>query len=409
MRAVFLDRDGVITKDPGFVHYNRLELLPGAAEAIRHLNKNFLVIIVTNQPIVARGIMSEDELAAAHEKLAASLGGAKIDAFYFCPHHPEKHHADIPAHAMKYRVVCNCRKPGTGMIEQACKDFDIDLSESFVVGDLASDIEMGKAAACKTVSIGSVRDSDYAAANLLDASKIIDPPFKAVILAGGRGERLKPLTDTIPKPMIKINNKPVLQHQIEVLRQSGIKDIIVCGSYLIEKIKDYFGSEWKGVHIEYPNEPEQLGSGGAVKNAAAYLRDVNRFIVINGDKMIGRFDFRKIIEFDLQKKGFATLLVRETDHPLDSDILKLDGNNRVLEFIGRGQDTYKTSNSGIVIAGPSLLDHIPNGNINIEKDVMFQLVKEKYIYGFLMPSNWFVKDMGTPERLAAVRERFEVS
>ncbi|HLC67701.1 MAG TPA: HAD-IIIA family hydrolase [archaeon] len=409
MKAVFLDRDGVITKDPGFNRYDRLELLPGAAEAIKRLNEKYIVIVVTNQPVVARGIMTEDEIRSRHERLAAELAkhGAKIDAFYFCPHHPEKHHADIPEHAMKYRIECACRKPGTGMIDQACKDFDIDLPGSFVVGDRASDIEMGKAAGCRTIFIGG-GEADYVASGILDASKIINPDVTAVILAGGRGERLRPLTDTMPKPMIKIAGKPVLQHQIEILRDADITDIVVCGSYLIDNIKEYFGSEWEGVHIEYPDEPDRLGSGGAIRNAYKYLKDADRFIIINGDKMIGKFDFRRMIEFDLQKKCFATVLVRETDHPLDSDIIRLEG-DRVIQFIGRGQDLYRTSNSGIIIAGQSLIKLIPEGVSNIEKDILFRLVGEKDIYGFMLPSGWFVKDMGTPERLASVRAIFEVS
>ena len=106
--------------------------------------------------------------------------------------------------------------------------------------------------------------------------------MKAVILAGGRGERLKPLTDNLPKPMLPINGKPVIEYQIELLKKAGINDIIICGQYLFEKIINYFGNGEKlGVKIQYIKEKIPLGTGGAIKNAEGFIND--DFLLLNGD------------------------------------------------------------------------------------------------------------------------------
>jgi D,D-heptose 1,7-bisphosphate phosphatase len=421
-KAVFLDRDGTITKDDKnlIIRSEDLLLEDGASEAIRILNKlDFKVVVVTNQPQIARGICSEDDVKKINAKMVDDLAAldAKIDAVYFCPHHPEMH-SDVPEHAKKYRILCECRKPGPGMLKQAAKDLSIDLTKSFMIGDRTVDIKAGKTANCKTIIVNTGAKGldkkedvtpDYTAENLLDAAKIIkNSSIKAVILAGGRGERLRPITDSIPKPMIEIGGKPLIQHQIEVLRRSGIINVVICGSYLVNKIIDYLGDGEKfGVKIYYPNEPERLGSGGAIKNASEFLKGSKRLIIINGDKMIGDgFDFDPMIDFDRENKCFTTLLVRETDHPLDSDILEMTASGKIKGFIGRGQDEYKISNSGIIITGPEIIDYIPDGPSNIEKDVIFNLVKEKEIYGFMLPNGWFTKDIGTPERLEKVRKHF---
>src|SRR3989338_11698382 len=137
MRAVFLDRDGTMTKSDGYFYkHDQLDMIENLAGAIKVLNKNFLVIIITNQPVVARGLCTEEDVRKVHDKIISDLQkeGAKVDGVYFCPHHPEQH-ADVPEHAKKYRIKCDCRKPGIGLIKQATQDFNIDISGSFFVGD----------------------------------------------------------------------------------------------------------------------------------------------------------------------------------------------------------------------------------------------------------------------------------
>ena len=157
VQAVFLDRDGVINQEVDLLcREDQLVLIPGAAEAIRRLNDaGVLAVVVTNQPVVARNMCTEDDVRRIHDRLAAMLdqaASARIDAFYFCPHHPETHHADgNPA----YRGPCECRKPNTGMLDQARKDFGLDFSRCFMVGDSTRDIQTGINAGCSTVLVGT--------------------------------------------------------------------------------------------------------------------------------------------------------------------------------------------------------------------------------------------------------------
>ncbi len=150
-RAVFLDRDGVITKDPP--HYahklDQLRLIPKSAKAIRLLNENgFKVIIVSNQSGVARGYYQEKDVEIFNHAMEDELRkeGAYIDTIYYCPHHPE-------AEIVDYRINCDCRKPNPGMLLKSAKNLDIDLKESFVVGDKISDIVAGFKAGCVTILV----------------------------------------------------------------------------------------------------------------------------------------------------------------------------------------------------------------------------------------------------------------
>ena len=138
--AVFLDRDGTINEQMGYInHVSRFHLLAGVGAAIRRLNEhNIPVVVVTNQSGLARGYFPASLLDQVHQLMQAQLAaeGARIDGLYVCPHHPE-------AKEERYRVRCDCRKPGTGLLEQAAREMDLDLARSFMVGDRWSDLECG--------------------------------------------------------------------------------------------------------------------------------------------------------------------------------------------------------------------------------------------------------------------------
>lgn len=155
-KAIFLDRDGTINKYVGFLRdIDQFELLPGATEAIRKINASgYLAIVVTNQPVIARGEVTFDQLQEIHNKMETLLGqeGAYIDGIYFCPHHPDKgFEGEVP----ELKIDCDCRKPKPGMLLKAAEDFNIDLSQSWMVGDGKNDIEAGKNAGCHTALIGT--------------------------------------------------------------------------------------------------------------------------------------------------------------------------------------------------------------------------------------------------------------
>jgi len=154
-KAIFLDRDGTINKYVGFlINIDDFELLPGVVEAIKKINESgYLAIVITNQPVIARGEVSLEELHQIHNKMETLLGneGAYLDAIYYCPHHPD---SGFDGEIKELKVKCNCRKPNPGMINQAAIDYNIDLKQSWMVGDDKNDIEAGKNAGCRTALIG---------------------------------------------------------------------------------------------------------------------------------------------------------------------------------------------------------------------------------------------------------------
>lgn len=154
-RAIFLDRDGTLNKYVGFLtDKDNLELTDGAAEAVKKINESgYLAIVASNQPVIARGEVSFEELDEIHNKLETLLGegGAYLDAIYFCPHHPDKGFA---GERPEYKIDCDCRKPKAGMLLKAAKKFNIDLANSWMIGDGENDILCGKNAGCKTAFIG---------------------------------------------------------------------------------------------------------------------------------------------------------------------------------------------------------------------------------------------------------------
>ncbi len=158
-KAVFLDRDGTLNKYCGFVRQaSQIELTDGAAEALTEINKSgYLAIVVTNQPVIARGECTLEELNRIHNRLETLLGeaGAWLDDIFFCPHHPEKGFA---GERTEYKIQCDCRKPKPGLLLRAAEQYNIELSESYMVGDSGTDIIAGKAAGCRSIYIGTDRE-----------------------------------------------------------------------------------------------------------------------------------------------------------------------------------------------------------------------------------------------------------
>ncbi len=162
--AVFLDRDGTINMLDGYIkNENEVKLLDGVGQAIVKLNRSgFLVIVVTNQPVIARGEVTYEGLNRIHGRIEMDLAkdGAILDEIYFCPHHPDTGYA---GEIRELKIKCSCRKPSPGLIQQACKDFQIDLKRSWVIGDSWRDVKLGENTGIKALRIGSgdLEASDY--------------------------------------------------------------------------------------------------------------------------------------------------------------------------------------------------------------------------------------------------------
>jgi histidinol-phosphate phosphatase family protein len=182
-RAVFLDRDGTVIPDRDCLRSaDELELLPGVAGAIRKLNlAGWRTVIVTNQPVLAKGFCDEAELQNIHNKLESLLGleHAFLDRIYFCPHHPEK---GFPGERPELKIDCDCRKPKTGMIRKAVTELNIDLAQSWLIGDTTTDVQTAKNAGVKSILLRTgyggadarhKASPDFTADNLLDAVELI--------------------------------------------------------------------------------------------------------------------------------------------------------------------------------------------------------------------------------------------
>lgn len=225
-------------------------------------------------------------------------------------------------------------------------------------------------------------------------------------MAGGKGTRLSSYTKDIPKPMVEINNKPILQYQIENFISYGIKDIILIIGYLGEKIIDYFGDGKKfGVDIEYFTEDTPLGTAGALY----FLRDKLQgdFILVFGDILFD-IDINRFYDFHKMKFSIATLFVHPNSHPFDSDIIILDSNSRVIGIDSKNntRNYYYSNcvNSGLYFFNYAVLEYIQEPKkLDLEKDIISNIIKDRNnIYGYISPE--YVKDMGTYERLEKVTE-----
>lgn len=230
---------------------------------------------------------------------------------------------------------------------------------------------------------------------------------KAVILCGGRGTRLRPLTDKIPKPLIKIGDKPLLEHLVNLLKKHKVTEIYMAVSYLGEKIEKHFGDgkKWE-VNIFYSYDKKPLGGAGAVKLLEDKLDST--FAVLNGD-VLTDLDFRKMADFHYQKGGIASFIVHKTDHPYDSDLVEYDEDCLVKRFFRpRPGDNFEPiSKSGTHIFEPEVLKFIPmKKKYSLEKELIPDFLKKgEKLYAYY--SEEYSHDVGTPERLVKVRNDFK--
>jgi histidinol-phosphate phosphatase family protein len=440
MKPVFLalvDRDGTINEEVDLLHHeSRLALIPGAAKGIKLLNSSGVkVAIVTNQPVVARGMCTEDDVRRINRKLEGMLNreGASVDAVYYCPHHP-----DHPEEGnRKYRVDCYCRKPKTGMLEAASKQFSAPPERCFMIGDSTRDIAAGKSFGCRTILVGTGyggKDGkypavpDYTCADLHEAAKIVAgivggnlqpvpgsgfgvphgevqhgeirmQDMKGVILAGGLGTRLGAITEKTPKGLVVAEGKPVLEHQVLWMARHGIKDIVICVGHMAGSIMEYLGDGSRfGVRIVYSVEKELLGTGGALKHAGPLLSD--RFIMFYGDLLVG-MDLWKLVAFHAAKGGLGTLTVHESDHPYDSDIIGVAPDRRIIKFLGKpkhGQKFANISNAGVYCFEKAILKYFPDGKSMLDKEALPGVLgKGGKLYAYMTKEK--IIDIGTPERL----------
>ncbi len=221
--------------------------------------------------------------------------------------------------------------------------------------------------------------------------------LKAVILVGGEGTRLHPLTYEIPKAMVPVLNRPFLEHTIAYLKNYKVKDIILALSYLPEAIQNYFGDgSNSGVKLNYAVEDNPLGTAGAVKNAERYL--TSTFVVLNGD-VFTDIDIADMLAFHRGKGAKATIGLTWVDDPRAFGIVETESDGRVRRFIEKpspAQVTTNWINAGVYLLEPEVLEHVPpNTHYMFGKELFPLLLKlGEPVYGF--PSSGYFLDMGTP-------------
>lgn len=222
--------------------------------------------------------------------------------------------------------------------------------------------------------------------------------MQAVILAGGLGTRLRPLTESVPKPMVPVAGRPYLEHQIELLRRQGIEDVVLLTGYLGEQIEKHFGDGWKhGVRIRYSREREPLGTGGALVNAMPLLQD--RFLVLNGDSYLPA-DYRGITAL-LQDApmGLAIYDNRLGDTGVANNV-SLDGNGRVAIYRkGAGAEATHVD-AGVLAMHRDVLEHGPEGQFSLENALYPLLIARRELAAWPSPQRFY--DMGTPAGLVAL-------
>ncbi len=223
--------------------------------------------------------------------------------------------------------------------------------------------------------------------------------MKAVILVGGEGTRLHPLTCNTTKAMVPVLNKPFLEHLLGYLKRHGVTDIILAMSYLPHHIKDYFGDGVKtGVRLSYLIEEEPLGTAGALKNAERYLDET--FLMLNGD-IFTDLDITAMIDFHRESAAEATIAVTPVDDPTAYGLIETDAEGRISRFLekpGWEEVTTNMINAGIYVLEPDILARIPpKKTVSIERETFQQLLAQgKPMYAYSSTAYWL--DMGTPEK-----------
>src|SRR5688572_30159479 len=231
--------------------------------------------------------------------------------------------------------------------------------------------------------------------------------MKAIIMAGGQGTRLRPLTSDQPKPMIRIVNLPCMEHIVNLLARHGITDIGVTLQFMPEEIQDYFGdgSEW-GVNMRYSVEDAPAGTAGSVKMAEQQLGlEGERLLIISGDALTDA-DLTRLLRFHEEKGSEATMVLKSVENPLDFGIVILEEDGRISRFLEKpawGQVFSDTVNTGIYLLEPSVMDEIPEeGEYDFSKELFPKLLEAgRPMYGYVTEDYW--EDIGNLEQFASAQ------
>ncbi|MBI3032897.1 NDP-sugar synthase [Candidatus Woesearchaeota archaeon] len=250
----------------------------------------------------------------------------------------------------------------------------------------------------KSVDGYKVKNRSHAVELLLLKALGKNAPKIGLILAGGRGTRLKPITDEIPKPLIPVHGKPVMEHTLDLFKKYGVTNILISIGYKGDQLKQYFGDGKKfGVSINYIEEQTPQGTAGPLRLAKEYLTDT--FVMCNADEL-KNIDLQEMYLFHKENKALGTIALTTVEDPSAYGVAKLQG-SKILDFIEKPKKEEAPStliNSGLYILEPEVLLYVASGNdpTSIEIDVFPKIAQEQKLFGYPFSGQWF--DTGTLER-----------
>jgi mannose-1-phosphate guanylyltransferase / phosphomannomutase len=227
--------------------------------------------------------------------------------------------------------------------------------------------------------------------------------MKAIILSGGKGTRMKKINNKIPKVLLKIGGKSMIEWNIEFLKRYGVNNLLITTHYRSNMIKKSIGNgdNWK-MNINYYIEEKPLGTSGALYNLKDYFNET--FLVLYGD-VISNINLNELIKFHKRKKASVTLVIHKTDHPEDSDIVQIKKNKQVNKLIHKpGNNNFgNLGNAAMYVLEPKVFKYLPKGKSDFIKDIFPKMIENKEkVFGY--ETNEFIKDLGTPRRFIEVQQ-----
>lgn len=224
---------------------------------------------------------------------------------------------------------------------------------------------------------------------------------QVVVMAGGMGTRLRPLTYDIPKPMVPVKDKPFLEHLVLLLKNNGFSDFLFCTGYLSKHIEQYFldGSKW-GINIQYSVELSASGTGGALKLAEPLLKD--KFLLLNGDTLLD-INYRDLVESFDKDSSEAYIVAYTNEDNITANNIRVDKDNWVIEYDKKYPENKTCVDAGVQIFRKSILDKIPAQRVvSLEEEIFPVLIKKHQLKAYMTNKRFF--DMGTPERLFIIEK-----
>ena len=224
--------------------------------------------------------------------------------------------------------------------------------------------------------------------------------IQAVILAGGKGTRLRPITNLTPKPMVVINGKPFLQYQLEFIKKFGVSEVLLLVGYLEDQIEDYFGDgNLFGLEVEYFYEESPLGTGGALKNAENKLAD--DFMLMNGDTFLP-IDYGELIKYFYQNNKFGSIVVYDNPEKIFSNNIAIDRLNLVIDYNKKCSVGMSHVDAGAMIFNKEILKFIPENRMcSLEEEIFFKLIKKEELVAYIIRNRFY--DMGSFQELSNIK------